>query len=301
MTPASRPHRRPGPTVRLRVREYAAEGSRSREDRLTTEEPLEIRLAWPGRAAQRVAVTMRTPGHDFELAAGLLFAEGVLSPGNLASVAYCTDERLAPDQEYNVVTLTLSEPPARLPAERLATVTASASACGVCGAESIHDVLALAGVRGDRGDQGDPGGQGGQGGQEPRSVPPEVLRRLPRLLRQSQRVFDATGGLHAAALVSADGRILALREDVGRHNAVDKAVGSRLLAGEPTAAPILCVSGRAGFEIAQKAAAAGVGVLAALGAPSSLAVALGVEAGLGVVGFLSEERFVVYAGEGRIG
>jgi FdhD protein len=274
--------------VRVRVREYAAEGSRAREDRLSTEEPLEIRLSWPGRPATRVGVTMRTPGHDFELAAGLLFAEGVLSPGNLASVAYCTDDRLAPDEEYNVVTVTLSAPPSRLPAERPATVTASASACGVCGTESIQDVLALAGVRGDRADQ------------EPGSVPADVLRALPSLLRTRQRVFESTGGLHAAALVSAAGEILTLREDVGRHNAVDKAVGARLLAGEPTAAPVLCVSGRAGFEIAQKAVAAGVGVLAALGAPSSLAVALGAEAGLCVVGFLSGERFVVYAGDNRI-
>ena len=278
--------RRPGPSVRVRVAEHVDGGTRHREDRLATEEPLEVRLSWPARPAERVGVTMRTPGHDFELAAGMLFAEGVLSPAALESVAYCTDTRLTRDQEFNVVTVTLSEPPARPPAVVHGTVTAAASACGVCGTDSIGEVLALTEVRGVMGTD---------------VIEPAVLQELPDRLREAQRVFDATGGLHAAGLFSADGQLAVLREDIGRHNAVDKVVGSRLLTGSSPGLPVLCVSGRIGIEIVQKAVAAGVGVLAAIGAPSSLAVRLADEAGLGLVGFLSRKRFVVYAGEARLG
>ena len=278
--------RRPGPSVRVRVSERAEGRTRTREDRLATEEPLEVRLGWPGRRAERVAVTMRTPGHDFELAAGLLYAEGLVGRESLASVAYCTDVQLDPEQEFNVVTVTRTGPPSRQPAERRGTVTAAASACGVCGADSIADVIALSQVRGT-----DVGAQ----------VTPELLHALPDRLREQQRVFASTGGLHAAGLFTADGELVLLREDIGRHNAVDKVVGARLLAGEPLALPVLCVSGRIGFEIVQKAAAAGIGVLAAIGAPSSLAVRLAEEAGLGLVGFLSARRFVVYAGGARVG
>jgi FdhD protein len=278
--------RRPGPSVRVRVTERADGSPRSREDRLATEEPLEVRLAWPGHAADRVGVTMRTPGHDFELAVGLLFAEGLLSPATLGSVAYCTDTRLTREQEFNVVTVTLSGPPPRHPGAVHGTVTAAASACGVCGADSIGEVLSLTDVRGSMATD---------------VVAPEVLHALPARLREAQRVFEATGGLHAAGLFSASGDLQVLREDIGRHNAVDKVVGARLLAGETPGLPVMCVSGRIGFEIVQKAVAAGVGVLAAIGAPSSLAVRLAEEAGLGLVGFLSASRFVVYAGGDRIG
>ena len=278
--------RRPGPSVRVRVAEYVDSATRRREDRLATEEPLEIRLAWPGRPADRVGVTMRTPGHDFELAAGMLFAEGLLSPADLESVAYCTDTTLTREQEFNVVTVTLGKPPPREPSTVHGTVTAAASACGVCGTDSIGEVLALTEVRGVMGTD---------------VIDPTVLQQLPGRLREAQRVFEATGGLHAAGLFTADGDLVVLREDIGRHNAVDKVVGSRLLAGESTAAPVLCVSGRIGFEIVQKAVAAGVGLVAAIGAPSSLAVRLAEEAGLGLVGFLSARRFVVYSGVDRIG
>jgi FdhD protein len=280
--------RRPGPSVRVRVHELKEGRLRSREDRLATEEPLEVRLAWPGRSAERVGVTMRTPGSDFELAAGLLFAEGLLSPVTLESVAYCTDVKLTAEQEFNVVTVTLDAPPPRESAGRGDTVTAAASACGVCGTQSIDDVLALGEVRGTR-------------MTDAPQVDEEVLRSLPERLRARQRVFDSTGGLHAAGLFDQHGELLVLREDIGRHNAVDKVYGSRLLAGEPTATPLLCVSGRIGFEIVQKAVAAGAGVLAAIGAPSSLAVRLAEDAGLGLVGFVSAKRFVVYAGADRIG
>src|SRR4051794_15585685 len=145
--------RRPGPSVRVRVTEHVDGSTRDREDRLATEEPLEIRLTWPGQPAERVGGTMRTPGHDFELATGLLFAEGLLSPATLGSVAYCTDTRLTREQEFNVVTVTLSAPPPRLPGAVHGTVTAAASACGVCGADSIGEVMGLTAVRGQMGSE----------------------------------------------------------------------------------------------------------------------------------------------------
>ena len=283
--------RRPGPSTRVRVHEVRTTSEpavRHHEDRLATEEPLEIRLAWPGRPAARVAVTMRTPGHDFELAAGFLYAEGVLATADdLRTVAYCTDETLSPEQELNVVTVKLSCPPRRAPAERYAGLAGASSACGVCGTESIADVLALCDVqRSARWDD--------------LRVPAAVLLSLPDRLREAQRVFDSTGGLHAAGLFDASGTPLVVREDIGRHNAVDKVVGARVLARETPAAPLLCVSGRIGFEIVQKAAVAGIGVLAAVGAPSSLAVDLARRAGLCTAGFVRDGRFVVYAAPERL-
>jgi len=284
--------RRPGPSTRVRVHEVVigAEPSvRRHEDRLATEEPLEIRLAWPGRPADRVAVTMRTPGHDFELATGFLFAEGVLAcADDLRTVAYCTDVTLKPEQELNVVTVELGRLPRRAPAERYAGLSAASSACGVCGTESIDDVLAMCEV------------QGSQRWSDLR-VPGEVLLGLPDRLRTEQRVFDSTGGLHAAGLFDETGTPSVVREDIGRHNAVDKVVGARILAGASPAAPLLCVSGRIGFEIVQKAVMADVGVLAAVGAPSSLAVHLAKRAGLCTAGFVRNGRYVVYSAPERVG
>ncbi len=267
--------RRPGPSVRTRVREVTDAGEVSHEDRLATEEPLEIRLAWPGRPAQRLWVTMRTPGHDFELAAGYLRHEGVTG---IHTVAYCTDTDLAPDQEFNVVTVQLTEAPGRLPVQ-LAGQTTGSSACGVCGRESIDAALA-----------------GGPTDREPIRLDTDVVRALPDALRSGQQVFERTGGLHAAGLFSATGEAWVIREDIGRHNAVDKVTGARVLAGQDPAAPYLCVSGRIGFELVQKAVAAGVGALVAVGAPSSLAVHLARESGLGLVGFTRPGRCVVYSG-----
>ena len=283
--------RRPGTTSRVRVSEYVDGALRRHEDRLATEEPLEVRLAWPGPAGtpgstERVAVTMRTPGHDFELAAGMLFGEGVLEASWIRSVAYCTDRTLSPEQQYNVVTVDIDRPPLREPALRYDGPGGSTSACGVCGTQSIDEVLALCEVRRPM---------------EHPTVDAKVLVDLPRLLREEQRVFDSTGGLHAAGLFDEHGNPLVVREDIGRHNAVDKVTGARLLAGESSAAPILCVSGRIGFEIVQKAAAGGVGVLAAIGAPSSLAARLAEDSGVCLVGFLSEDRFVIYTAVHRIG
>jgi FdhD protein len=268
--------RRPGPSVRTRVQELTGSGAREHEDRLVTEEPLEIRLAWPGRPAHRVWLTMRTPGHDFELVAGWLMHEGIGSP---ATVAYCTDEDLRPEQEFNVVTATLEAPPARPPAGRDPALSAGSSACGVCGSDSIDTALDVAAAARWAG--------------EP--VGPEVVRSLPRLLRERQAVFDRTGGVHAAGLFDAAGTPLVVREDVGRHNAVDKVTGARVLSGADPAEAAMVVSGRAGFELVQKALAAGVGALIAVGAPTSLAVDLSRRGGLDLYGFTSAERTVRYA------
>jgi FdhD protein len=270
--------------VRVRVREYADGRERRREDKLATEEPLEIRLAWPGRRAEQVGVTMRTPGHDFELAAGMMASQGVLRGTALDRVAYCTDVTLTPEQEFNVVTVTLAHAPADPPAVRTSALLATSSACGVCGTESIDEVLTLA-------------GRGGDGAPSPAPVDlsAALLMGLPDRLREHQRVFASTGGIHAAAAVGVDGALLEVREDIGRHNAVDKVIGAHVLTDRSPAVPLLLVSGRIGFELVQKAAVTGMGAIAAIGAPSSLAVRLAEEAGLGLVGFVSRRRFVVYA------
>jgi FdhD protein len=277
MTSSDRP-RRPGPTVRVSVRELSSTQEVNREDRLATEEPLEIRLAWPGVPAHRVWVTMRTPGHDFELAAGWLVHEGIAGPGSIQGVAYCVDEELEPEEEFNVVTVTLSAPPARDPGHRHTGQSSGSSACGVCGKDSVADALEVP-----------------LGPRWPGPHPaPDLVRRLPALLRERQQVFSRTGGVHAAGLATALGDLQVCREDVGRHNAVDKVTGARVLAGRSPAEACLVVSGRAGFELVQKAVAAGVGTLVAVGAPSSLAVRLAERSGLELYGFTSEDRCVLY-------
>ena len=279
--------RRPGPSSRVRVHEYVDGQLRPHEDRLATEEPLEIRLSWPGTPPRRLAVTMRTPGHDFPLAAGFLLTEGLVGAAEqLQTVAYCTDETLAPEQEFNVVTVELRQAPLRPPAERYDGPGAATSACGVCGTQSIDDVLARTGsVRPDGATL---------------TVPAGVLLELPDRLRAAQKVFDRTGGLHAAGLFEADGTPVVVREDIGRHNAVDKALGERLLAAAPVP-PVLCVSGRIGFEIVQKAVTGGVHVLVAVGAPSSLAADLATRSGLTTLGFVRGGRFVIYSAPERVG
>ena len=275
--------RRPGPSVRTRVVEYAGDARVEHEDRLATEEPLEIRLAWPGSAARRIAVTMRTPGHDFELAAGWLVHEGLISPDQIGAVRYCTDADLSPLEEFNVVTVEVDTPPLRLPESR-----AVSSACGVCGKESIADALGAT-----------------AGASSAAQVPIDVVRQLPGRLREEQPGFDRTGALHAAGLFDAEGTRIVVREDVGRHNAVDKAVGAILLGTASTAdramPGVLVLSGRVGFELVQKAAVSGIGLVVAVGAPSSLAVALADEAGIGLVGFTRPDRCVVYAGDHLLG
>ena len=271
--------RRPGPSVRTRVEEHVDDRVRRHEDRLATEEPLELRAAWPGAPARRVWVTMRTPGHDFELATGWALHEGLLEGAvPPRTVAYCTDADLAPEQEHNVVTLTLAGAPVRDPGHRHTALSAGSSACGVCGADSVADALAV------------------RTG-EPWTGPlpsPDVVRRLPGLLRAGQDLFERTGAVHAAGLFTAEGEALVVREDVGRHNAVDKVSGARVLAGDPTAEACLVVSGRAGFELVAKAVAAGIGSLVAVGAPTSLSARLAEEHGLELWGFVRGGRAVRY-------
>ncbi len=274
--------------MRTRVRELTVDAERAREDRVATEEPLEIRLGWPAAAPRRVWLTMRTPGHDFELATGWLVHEGLVLPGARAAgqvagqverVAYCTDVSLAAEEEFNVVTVTLDGPPAGDLGHRHAAASAGSSACGVCGKDSVGDALRIGpGLR--------------WSGELPAAA---TVRDLPGRLRERQSVFARTGGVHAAALATSDGELVVVREDVGRHNAVDKVTGARVLGGADPAEAALVVSGRAGFELVQKAVVAGVGCLVAVGAPSSLAVRLAVDAGLGLFGFTRADRVVRYA------
>ena len=287
----SRPEaRRPGPTVRVRVTEHVDGGTRRHEDRVAGEEPLEVRLRWPGTRSRRVLVTMRTPGHDFELAAGLLHAEGLVAPGAIQGVTYCDDVRIDPRHAFNVVTVTLEQEPEGGIGTRGDSVTAASSACGVCGADSIDSVLDATRHR---------SAQPTDGGDV--RVAPAVVHALPDRLREQQRLFDTTGGLHAAGLATTDGTLLVVREDIGRHNAVDKVVGRRLLDGSSPGAPVLAVSGRLGYEIVQKAVVAGIAVVVAVGAPSSLAVELAETAGVTLIGFVRGARSVVYTHPGRIG
>ncbi|MBW1600526.1 formate dehydrogenase accessory sulfurtransferase FdhD [Streptomyces sp. JJ66] len=255
----------------------------ARVDTLAAEEPLEIRLN-----GTPLTVTMRTPGDDFALAAGFLAGEGVLGAAEeLANIVYCAGATPEGANTYNVVDVRLA-PGVPVPETGLARNVYTTSSCGVCGKASLDAVRTTARW------PLPPGGT-------PR-VDSGVLAALPDRLRAAQRVFERTGGLHAAALFSTGGELLDVREDVGRHNAVDKLVGRALQAGRlPLSDVVLLVSGRASFELAQKAVMAGVPVLAAVSAPSSLAVRLAAETGLTLVGFLRGASMNVYAGAERLG
>ncbi|HEU0016599.1 MAG TPA: formate dehydrogenase accessory sulfurtransferase FdhD [Longimicrobium sp.] len=278
---------RKGASVRRAVERIAVGGDgarrRTRDDALAVEEPLEIRVDLADGQSHRVSVTMRTPGADFELAAGFLFGEGLIAgPGALASLRYCTD---GGQQQYNVVTAALA-PGAPFDPASLARNFYATSSCGVCGKASIEAAMGPACARVGPGPV----------------IPPELLVSLPARLRAEQKVFDRTGGLHAAAHFSPGGGLVRVREDVGRHNALDKLVGAALLAGElPLADAVVLVSGRLSFELVQKAARAGVTVLAGVSAPSSLAVELAEQVGMTLAGFVREPGFNVYTGGARIG
>lgn len=275
---------RPGRKVGTEVDVFDGGRWRRTHDQLATEEPLEIRLDVGGEV-RKLAVTMRTPGADFELAVGFLHGEGVIAgPEDVRTVAYCLDRSVEPEQRYNVVTVKLTGAPPDLTAlERHFTTT---SACGVCGKASL-DALRI------RGCASSPPG--------PR-LTPELLTGLPGRMVEGQGVFRRTGGLHAAALFDAAGNLLAIREDVGRHNAVDKLIGWAVLQGMlPLHDRIVVVSGRSSYEIVQKCLAAGVPVVCAVSAPSSLAVGLARDWDMTLVGFLRGERFNVYSGMGRMG
>ncbi|TNM31561.1 formate dehydrogenase accessory sulfurtransferase FdhD [Streptomyces sedi] len=265
----------------IRVRDGAVS---ARADTLVGEEPLEIRVN-----GRRLAVTMRTPGDDFALATGFLVSEGVLAdPAELARIAYCAGAE-GPDgaNTYNVVDVRLADgvPGPDVSLDRRVFTNSS---CGLCGRVSLDTVRTTA-----RWPLPLPPG--------PR-LDPAVLSELPDRLREAQRVFARTGGLHAAALCTADGALLDVREDVGRHNAVDKIVGHALTSGSlPLSGTVLLVSGRASFELVQKAVLAGIPTLAAVSAPSSLAVDLAAETGMTLVGFLRGASMNVYSGAERLG
>jgi FdhD protein len=251
-----------------------------RPDTLATEEPMEIRAGGPGQEAAQVAVTMRTPGGDYELAVGFLFTEGLIAPGDVRRVAYC-DDLDDEAQRFNVVTVTLERP---FDAAALRRNFFATSSCGICGKAALDDVAVRCA----------PVAEGPQ-------VRAEVLIGLPEALRAKQKVFDRTGGLHAAGLFTAEGELVTLREDVGRHNAVDKVIGEQVLAGRvPLMDHVLQVSGRASFEIVQKAAVAGIPIVSAVSAPSSLAVEAGERLGMTIVGFVRDGRCNVYAGADRV-
>jgi FdhD protein len=258
----------------------AAGSGLTRPDRLATEEPMAIQVRGRRQEQVSVAVTMRTPGNDFELAAGFLVTEGLVHDRQeVAGIRYCD---VAPaEQHYNVVTVDLPVPFNPDFAERHFFASSS---CGICGKASLDQVEISC----------------------PVIAPGPVVARstivaLPDALRRAQRVFEQTGGLHAAALFDTDGRMVEAREDVGRHNAVDKLVGHALLSGGlPLRERVLMVSGRVSFEIVQKAAVAGIPITCAVSAPSSLAVEAGERLGMTVVGFLRGDKFNVYSHPERI-
>jgi FdhD protein len=268
------------PVTDVQVVAFDHDGTRPRPDRLVTEEPMEIRVAGPGQEPAAFAVAMRTPGNDFELAAGLCLTEGLIaSSHDIAGIAYCIGRER--EQMFNVVTVRLRAPVATDLRDHRYLAGAS---CGICGKATLDEIEA----------RGFPVGAGPV-------LPASVLVTLPELLLRRQRVFDQTGGLHAAARFGPDGTLRAVREDVGRHNAVDKLVGNALLEGElPLGDDTLLVSGRLSFELVQKAAAGGIAVLCAVSAPSSLAVAAAEQLGQTVVGFLRDGRFNVYTRPDRI-
>ena len=269
-------------TARRRVTRIADNSREIRFDTLVAEEPLEIRVGPAGGRRPALAVTMRTPGNDFELATGFLLSEGLITGGSdVATISYCP----GPDkQEFNILDVTLTSgltPPPQATRPFLTT-----SSCGLCGkasiesvrSRSVHDV-AGAGLR----------------------VPAAVLCALPGRLRDAQKVFDRTGGLHAAGLFDATGRLVCLREDVGRHNAFDKVIGWAAMDGRlPLSEHLILASGRASFELVQKALMAGLPLLAAVSAPSNLAAELAEEAGMTLVGFLRGDTMNVYAGAERV-
>jgi len=286
------PTLQPPPTpsaVRTTIERVVGTALTHATDLLAVEAPLEISLGY-GLAAQRqtrsLAVTMRTPGHDAELVAGFLLSEGIIQqPADILSIEHRADPR-RPEERGNVIRAELA-PEVVLELDRLERHFYTTSSCGVCGKTSIAAVRNTA-----------------------CPLPPDLesprvsaalIHALPERQRAAQAVFEHTGGLHATALFSAAGELLLLREDVGRHNAFDKVIGASLLAGQlPLHQQVVLLSGRASFELVQKAAMAGVAILAAVGAPSSLAMEAADEFGLTLLGFVRNERFNIYTHSQRI-
>ncbi|MCH8961733.1 MAG: formate dehydrogenase accessory sulfurtransferase FdhD [Bacteroidetes bacterium] len=274
--------------VEVPVQRVHGDVSRGEADLIAVEEPLEIRLGYEdaaGRTVRPISVTMRTPGHDVELAVGFLFTEGIIHDfGDVEGIRH-TGPTGGKKNNRNVVTVTL-KPGVAFDAGRLERHFYTTSSCGVCGKTSL-DALAMAACPSLPEDQP--------------VLTAEVVHRLPATLLEAQAAFERTGGLHAAALLDAEGRLYCTREDVGRHNALDKLIGAQLLESRlPLHDRILLVSGRASFELAQKALMAEIPVLAAVGAPSSLAVELAQRFGMTLLGFVRDGRFNVYSGSHRV-
>jgi len=266
------------PVRRAAIVRFGAAEPERREDRVTVEEPLEIRVG-----GETLAVTMRTPGHDFDLAAGWLLAEGIVQhPDEIVRIEHCREVRSA-EEEGNVVIVRTTRP-AGAEVDRARRLLLTSSSCGLCGKGSIESL---------------------HGHFPPVTSPARtdaaVLGRLPDTLRKAQANFAQTGGLHAAGIFSLSGELYACREDIGRHNAVDKTIGSLFRQGRlPLSETILAVSGRVSFEIVQKALSASIPIVAAVSAPSSLAIDLARASGMALVGFLREGGFNLYSGEERL-
>lgn len=268
--------------VHTHIKKVTTAGITDTEDILATEEPLEIRLVHGpshNRRQQNISVTMRTPGHDTELAAGFLFTEGIISRRDAIARISLFE---APDGSIVTVALKEQAIPNLDHSQRNFQATAACGVCGKTAIAGIHTGVTVSEAQGSL-------------------FPGQLLYQLPAKLRGQQSLFESTGGIHAAALVDTSGDILLLREDIGRHNAVDKIIGAALEQPQlPLQQCLLLLSGRAGFELIQKAAMAGIPMIAAVGAPSSLAVKMAEAWNITLIGFLKEERFNIYTGAGRI-
>ncbi len=273
-------------TGKTRIRLQAVDNGHAtpRIDLVATEEPMEIRLR-TGKRMQPVTVTMRTPGADFELAAGLLFAEGIVTQrAQLNRIEYCVECEGSAAQQYNIVTA-VTNPGTTTDLFIPGRTFGMTSACGLCGRERIDEIER----------------RGIKSIDSELTISHEIVTSLPERLREAQGLFDSTGGLHAAGLFDANGNLLALREDVGRHNAVDKVIGWAFLEERlPLSDAILMISGRGSFEIVQKAVAAGIPIVCAVSAPSSLAVDLARRFDQTLIGFLRGPRFNIYSSAKRI-
>ena len=274
--------------ARVQVRKVGNGGGRWEPDTLVVEEPMEIRLGYGpdgDRRALSLSITMRTPGDDFELAAGFLLTEGIITgPGQITAVESCGPA--APGRKTGNIVRVEVTPEVPVDPARLQRNFYATSSCGICGKASL-DAVEIRGLR-----------------EMDRSAPvirQELIHELPSRMREGQDLFNETGGIHGAGLFQADGTLLSIREDVGRHNAVDKLVGGRLLAGNfPLHETIMVVSGRAGFEIVQKAVAAAIPVVVSVGAPSTLSVRLADRFGMTLIGFVRNNRYNIYTCEERI-
>ncbi|HAX23601.1 MAG TPA: formate dehydrogenase accessory sulfurtransferase FdhD [Chloroflexi bacterium] len=273
----------------IRVIRVSDGGNDAGNDAVAVEEPMEIRLVQEsagGSIRRPIAVTMRTPGDDFELAVGFLFGEGIVrAREDILDISYCLDDDVREEQYLNVVSVTV-RPELPIDLARVERNFYTTSSCGICGKASL-EALEL---------------QACQPVTAGPSAAPAIIRQLPARLRAAQPVFRTTGGLHAAGLFDTDGTLIDLREDVGRHNALDKLIGRQVILGRaPLDTQILLLSGRASFELLQKALMARISIVAAVGAPSSLAVSLAERFNITLCGFVRDDGFNIYTGAERLG